>query len=279
MASASSECSGRLAETESEYEHILTLVSNDPDIWLGSRCCVFALRPKQGRVAGAGRRRRARSQARRHSGDTRCRVASNRFPGRSKAGIQPRTGFRSDECGGINCSTSPMPTQDEGPTLISHWTPRWTTEISADGCQLSRPGRRERQTVLEGPGWSLCESSEWAGPPYVGVARSLPILGPPSKSANRPHVLWNRHGHTIRTACFGLLDPKQVSVLRFINHPRRSERFTVRRYNPFCANAQLTLTPIDCYFLHPGKLSPSERCSILRTAVANFSWSSLNLPL
>jgi len=33
-----------------------------------------------------------------------------------------------------------------------------------------------------------------------------------SSAANRLHV-WNRHRHNIPTACFGLVNPQQVSIL------------------------------------------------------------------
>jgi len=84
-------------------------------------------------------------------------------------------------------------------SAVSRWSSRKTFGWRVK-CQLSRLGRRQRQTVLEGSGWSLRQSSEWAGAPWVGVvARSLPILGLPPRTGctsgtatvttSRPRVL------------------------------------------------------------------------------------------
>jgi len=145
--------SGRLAEAEGEYQYILTVVPNDPDVWLG----LAAVYSREGRTREAlqaldraveldSKRadiRVARAGALRLIGlQDEAKVEFNRALDLDPTSAEGRAGLvslrgelRHELRVGINTDLFNFTdaNQDEGLTLISHWTPHWTTAVSADG--------------------------------------------------------------------------------------------------------------------------------------------------
>ncbi len=145
--------SGRLAEAESEYQYILAVASNDPDIWLG----LAAVYSREGRTKeslqaldGAVQLdpsradiRVARASALRAIGlQDEAKLEFSRALTLDPTNTEGRAGLaslrgalRHELRVGVNTDlfNFTAANQDEGVTLISHWTPYWTTAVSADG--------------------------------------------------------------------------------------------------------------------------------------------------
>lgn len=145
--------SGKLAEAELEYHEILTVVPNDPDNWIGlatvysregrTREAVKALDraveldPKRADIHAARsvalRALGAPGEAKLEYGRA---LALDPTDAEGRAGLlslrgEPRHELRL----GINTDLFNFAdaNQDEGVALSSHWTPRWTTTVAADG--------------------------------------------------------------------------------------------------------------------------------------------------
>jgi tetratricopeptide (TPR) repeat protein len=145
--------SGKLVEAEVEYHKILTAVPNDPDDWMGLATVYLregrtqdalqaldgavALDPKRAdlRVARAGvlrtlgaRREAILEFSRAVDLDpTNAEGRKGLFSFRSEPSHELRVGVNTDLFNFADAN------QDEGISLISHWTPRWSTNIAADG--------------------------------------------------------------------------------------------------------------------------------------------------
>jgi tetratricopeptide (TPR) repeat protein len=145
--------SGKLAEAEVEYHKILTAVPNDPDDWMGLATVYLqegrtqdalqaldravALDPKRAdiRVARAGVLRTLGAQREAklefsHAVDLDPTNAEGRkglFSFRSEPSHELRVGVNTDLFNFADAN------QDQGISLISHWTPRWSTSVAADG--------------------------------------------------------------------------------------------------------------------------------------------------
>jgi Tetratricopeptide repeat len=144
--------SGRLAEAESEYRNILAVVSNDPDIWLGLAAVysrdgrtkealqalhrAVSLDPKRADIWAA------HASAVRATGfQEKAKLEFNRALDLDPTNVEARAGLVAlrgelkhelQFAGNTNLFNFAGSGQDGGLTLISHWTPRWTTAISAD---------------------------------------------------------------------------------------------------------------------------------------------------
>ncbi len=145
--------SGKLAEAELQYHGILAAVPNDPDDWLGLATVysregrarealqaldhAVALDPRRAdlRVARAGALRALGAQQE-------ARLEFNRVldldptNAEGRKGLLSLRGETSHELRvGVNTDLFNFAdaNQDEGLTLISHWTPRWSTSVAADG--------------------------------------------------------------------------------------------------------------------------------------------------
>jgi tetratricopeptide (TPR) repeat protein len=145
--------SGKLAEAELEYHEIISAVPNDPDDWMGLATVysregrsqdalqaldrAVALDPKRGdlRIARAGALRTlgARREAKMEFSRAMDLDPTN---AEGRKGLLSLRGEPSQELRvGVNTDLFNFAdaNQDEGIDLISHWTPRWTTNVAADG--------------------------------------------------------------------------------------------------------------------------------------------------
>jgi len=145
--------SGKLAEAELEYQQILTAVTNDPDNWMG----LATVYTREGRTREALRAldravqldpkradiHAARAAALRAVGDrAEAKVEYNQALALDPTDAEVRAGLlslhsesRHELRLGVNADLFSFAdaNQDEGVELISHWTPRWTTDVAADG--------------------------------------------------------------------------------------------------------------------------------------------------
>jgi tetratricopeptide (TPR) repeat protein len=167
--------SGKLAEAELGYREILTAVPNDPDNWMGLATVysregrtkealqaldrALDLDPKRAdiRVARAGALRALGFQ-------DEAKVEFNRALDLDPTNAEGRAGLVSLHDGprhelrvGVNTDLFNFAdaNQDEGLTLISHWTPRWTTSVAADGYHWGDTDAEKVVASLTGklPGW------------------------------------------------------------------------------------------------------------------------------
>ena len=145
--------SGRYADAEIEYQNILTAAPNDPDIWLG----LAAVFSREGRTNEALQTldraveldpkradiRVARASALRAIGlQDEAKLEFSRALTLDPTNTEGRAGLaslrgtlRQELRVGVNTDlfNFTAANQDEGLSLISNWTPHWTTAVSADG--------------------------------------------------------------------------------------------------------------------------------------------------
>jgi tetratricopeptide (TPR) repeat protein len=167
--------SGKLAEAEVEYHEILTVVPNDPDDWMGLASVysregrsqdalqaldrAVALDPKRGdlHVARAstlrtlGAQRDAKMEFSRAVDLDPTNVEGRRglLSLRGEPSQELRVGVNTDLFNFTDAN------QDEGISLISHWTPRWSTSVAADGYHWGGTNAEKFVASLTGklPGW------------------------------------------------------------------------------------------------------------------------------
>jgi tetratricopeptide (TPR) repeat protein len=167
--------SGKLAEAEVEYHEILTAVPNDPDDWMGLASVysregrsqdalqaldrAVALDPKRADL------RVARASALRTLGAQRdAKMEFSRAVDLDPTNVEGRRGLLSlrgepsqELRVGVNTDLFNFAdaNQDEGINLISHWTPRWSTSVAADGYHWGGTNAEKFVASLTGklPGW------------------------------------------------------------------------------------------------------------------------------
>lgn len=145
--------SGTLGEAEFEYHEILIAVPNDPDNWMG----LAAVYSREGRAPEALQAldravaldpkradlHIARAEALRALGaEQEAKLEFNRALDLDPTNTEGRKGLlslggelRHELRIGVNTDLFNFAdaNQDEGVALTSHWTPRWTTSVAADG--------------------------------------------------------------------------------------------------------------------------------------------------
>ena len=145
--------SGRLAEAEVEYHGILAAAANDPDNWMGlatvysregrTREALYALdravaldpRRADIRLARAGALRALGAQSEAKGEFNRVLVLDPANVDARASVISLRAESKHELRVGVNTDLFSFAdaNQDEGLTILSKWTPRWSTSISADG--------------------------------------------------------------------------------------------------------------------------------------------------
>lgn len=142
--------SGKVSEAEREYHEILTAVPNDPDNWMGlanvysresrTKDVLQALNraveldPKRADLHAA-RGRALRAAGNRSEAKLEFRRALELDPSSKEAELgllSLRSGLRHEMRVGVNTDLFSFagPNNLEGVSFTSHWTPRWTTNLS-----------------------------------------------------------------------------------------------------------------------------------------------------
>jgi tetratricopeptide (TPR) repeat protein len=167
--------SGKLPEAELEYHEILTADPNDPDNWMGlatvysregrtwealkaldraveldpKRADIHAARAVALRALGAQGEAKVEYSRARALGPTDAEGRAGLLSLRGEPRHELRVGVNADLFNFAHAN------QDEGVALISHWTPRWTTGVAADGYRWGGLNAEKFVASLTGklPGW------------------------------------------------------------------------------------------------------------------------------